>query len=136
MDTANEQHQMPTLGELKDNNVSGAASPLQACLPEAIIQVIGDLLEKTAKPPSDSNHYRRLQTSGVIPIPAGKDQLEAHLTVEACDKSVKEKRMRILESLKGPALENIKAVRFNNPDATPVEYIEVIENTCETGEDL
>ena len=47
--------------------------------------------------------------------------------------------MRIMESVKGPALEILQAVRFNNPEAPPKEYIGVIENTFstpETGKEL
>lgn len=42
--------------------------------------------------------------------------------------------MRIMESVKGPALEILQAVRFNNPEAPPKEYIGVIENTFGTPE--
>lgn len=59
--------------------------------------------------------------------------------VEECDRPDKEKRMTIMENLKGPALKIIQAVRFNNATATPAEYINAIENTFgtpETGEEL
>ncbi|KAG1926671.1 interleukin-1 receptor accessory protein-like 1-A [Pimephales promelas] len=59
--------------------------------------------------------------------------------VSESDCSAKEKRKRIVESLKGPALEVVKAVRANNTDATALEYIEALESafcTSESGEDL
>ena len=48
--------------------------------------------------------------------------------IEECDCSAREKRKRIVESLKGPALEIIQAVRLNNPDASPECYVEALES--------
>lgn len=43
---------------------------------EANIRAVGELLEKTGKPPSD-NVYRRLRTfSGTVPTPQGEETLE------------------------------------------------------------
>ncbi|KAL4008319.1 hypothetical protein ACER0C_002171 [Sarotherodon galilaeus] len=112
---------------------------------DAIIRAVGDLLQNTSRPASDHSSYRRLRTfSGVIPTPPGEEQLEnwilqARLMIEEYDRPDREKKIRIMESVKGPALEILQAVRFNNPEATPQEYIEVIENTFdtpETGEEL
>lgn len=53
--------------------------------------------------------------------------------------SEREKKWRIVESLKGPAQEIIQAVRGSNPDASCMEYIQAIDNTfgsTESGEDL
>lgn len=124
--------------------VYGPAFQLQASTPEAIIRAVGDIMQRTSRPVSD-NSYRRLRTfSGVLPTPPGEEQLDnwveqARLMIEECDRPDKEKRMKIMESVKGPALEILQAVRFNNPDATPKEYIDVLENTFgtpETGEEL
>lgn len=44
-----------------------------------------------------------------------------------------------MESLKGPAVDIIKAVRFSCPDADALQYIEALESmfgTLESGEDL
>lgn len=60
---------------------------------------------------------------------------QATLLVEEGECSVKEKRRRILESLKGPAFEIIQAVRLTQPH----EYIEAIESifgTVESAEEL
>lgn len=112
--------------------------------PETIIRAIGELLEKT-KPTSDGQAYRRLRIfSGLEPTPVGEENSEnwleqARLMISESDCSAKEKRKRIVESLKGPALEVIKAVRANNTDATALEYIEALESafsTSESGEDL
>lgn len=128
----------------KLHQIPNTVFPLQASTPEAIIRAVGDIMQRTSKSTSDSN-YRRLQTfSGIIPTPPGEEQVDnwieqARLMVEECDRPDKEKRMKIMESVKGPALEILQAIRFNNPDATPKEYIDVIENTfgtLETGEEL
>ena len=111
---------------------------------ESIIRTVGDLLLKTMKP-QESNVFRRLRAySGQTPTPAGEENLDtwteqARLMVDECDCSSREKRKRIVESLKGPALEIAQAVRANDPDATPQEYIEALERafgTSETPEDL
>ncbi|XP_030628080.1 paraneoplastic antigen Ma1 homolog [Chanos chanos] len=106
-----EEHQMPAQDGRRGDHVADAASPLQACSPEAII--------------------RAEQLVNWVE--------QARFMVEECDRSDREKGMRILVSLKGPALEIIQAVRFNNPEATPREYADVIENTfgtLETEEEL
>lgn len=105
---------------------------------------LGDVMNRTNKQP-DSHTYRRLRTfSGVSPTPAGEESLDnwleqATLLVTEGECSDKEKRRRILESLKGPAFEIIQAVRLTQPDASPHEYIEAIESifgTVESGEEL
>ncbi|XP_047657002.1 paraneoplastic antigen Ma1 homolog [Tachysurus fulvidraco] len=56
-----------------------------------------------------------------------------------CDCSEKEKRQIIVESLKGPALEIIKAVRLSSLDTSALQYLEALESTfgsSESGEDL
>lgn len=59
--------------------------------------------------------------------------------VEESDCSAKEKRRRIMESLKGPALGVVKAVRNTDPEVSPKQCLEAIESafgSAETGEDL
>lgn len=111
---------------------------------EAIIRAVGELMVRTNKQP-ESHPYRRLRTfSGVIPTPAGEEVLDtwleqARLLVDEGECSDKEKRRRILESLKGPALEIIQAVRLTQPDASSQDYIEAIETifgSVESAEDL
>ncbi|XP_039547076.1 paraneoplastic antigen Ma1 homolog [Pimephales promelas] len=120
-------------------------SPQSFSCPESIIRAVGELLEKTTKPVGETNAYRRLRIfSGIVPIPIGEESLEnwieqARLMTEECECSEKEKRRRIMESVKGPALDIIKAVRFSCPDASAVQYLEALENTfgtLESGEDL
>lgn len=112
---------------------------------ESIIRAVGDLLVKTMRPAPESNVFRRLRTySGINPTPPGEESLDtwmeqAQLMVDESDCSLREKRKRIVESLKGPALEIAQAVRANDPDATPEEYIEALERAFgspESPEDL
>ncbi len=113
--------------------------------PESIIRAVGEILEKTVRPPSDSNAYRRLRTfSGMVPTPTGEETMEhwmeqAKMMITECECSEKEKRRRIVESLKGPALEIIKAVRMSSPDSSSQQYLDALESTfgsSESGEDL
>lgn len=75
----------------EEQQVPGPALTLQASTPEAIIRAVGDIMQRTSKPTSDSNLYRRLRIfSGVIPTPPGEEQLDnyieqARLTIEECD---------------------------------------------------
>uniref|UniRef100_A0A3Q2PD89 Uncharacterized protein n=1 Tax=Fundulus heteroclitus TaxID=8078 RepID=A0A3Q2PD89_FUNHE len=66
--------------------------------PESIIRAIGDLLGKTMKPAKESNIFRCLLTYS-----GAKTWMEqAQLMVDESDCSIREKRKRIVESLKGP----------------------------------
>ncbi|XP_043079814.1 uncharacterized protein LOC122328173 [Puntigrus tetrazona] len=107
---------------------------------------MGEVLEKTVKQPSDANAYRRLRTfSAIVPTPPGEENMEtwieqARLMITECECSEKKKRRHlIVESLKGPALEIIRAVRFSDPEASALQYLEALESTfgtSESGEDL
>ncbi|KAK0136928.1 Paraneoplastic antigen Ma2 [Merluccius polli] len=127
-------------------DIQGLRSPTKESNsnPEDIIRAVGDVMSRTNKQP-DSHPYRRLRTfSGISPTPTGEETLDnwleqATLLVEEGECSDKEKRRRILESLKGPAFEIIQAVRLTQPDASPREYIEAIESifgTLESSEEL
>lgn len=113
--------------------------------PEAIIHVVGDLLARIEKPPGEGSSYRCLRIfSGAIPTPAGEESLEnwleqAHLMVEESDCSTKEKRRRIMESLRGPALAVVKAVHTAETEISPKKCLEAIESDfgpAESGEEL
>ncbi|KAL3996707.1 PHD finger protein 20 [Sarotherodon galilaeus] len=99
---------------------------------EAIIRAVGELMVRTNRQP-ESHPYRCLRTfSGVSPTPSGEEALDiwleqATLLVDEGECSDKEKRRRILECLKGPALEIIQAVCLTQPDASSQDYIEAIE---------
>lgn len=74
-----------------------------------------------------------------MPKPPGEEQLDswinqAQLMIQEGVWSTRQrKRMRIMESVKGPTLEILHAVQFNNPHSTPEEYI---SGTPETGKEL
>lgn len=129
------------------------SSPLKSLLEEppesgsaeSIIRAVGDLLTKMGTPSGDNSSYRRLRVfSGTLPTPVGEESLEhwlehARLMVEESECSPKEKRRRIMESLKGPALAVVKAVRTADPEVSPARCLEAIESafgSAETGEDL
>lgn len=129
------------------------SSPLRSLLEEpseggsaeSIIRAVGDLLTKMGKPSGDNSSYRRLRVfSGTLPTPVGEESFEhwlehARLMVEESECSTKEKRRRIMESLKGPALAVVKAVRTADPEVSPAQCLEAIESafgSAETGEDL
>ena len=127
----------PLKGLLDDPLVAGSA--------ESIIRAVGDLLAKMEKPSGENSSYRRLRVfSGTLPTPAGEESLEhwlehACLMVEESECSSKEKRRRIMESLKGPALAVVKAVRTADQEVSPAQCLEAIESafgSAETGEDL
>uniref|UniRef100_A0A671WK66 Paraneoplastic antigen Ma-like C-terminal domain-containing protein n=1 Tax=Sparus aurata TaxID=8175 RepID=A0A671WK66_SPAAU len=112
--------------------------------PESIIRAVGEVLRQSPKS-TESNNYRRLRTfSGISPTPLGEESLDswldqARFMAEEYECSEKEKKRRIVESLKGPAMEIIQAVRWSNPNASCIEYIQAIDNTfgsTESGEDL
>lgn len=109
-----------------------------------VLQIVGNLLEKTAKP-LDMGCYRRLRLfSGVLPTPYGEEQFDnwleqAQLMVEESECADREKRRRLMESLKGPALEIFKSARVTDPDISAAKCLEALENafgTAESGEDL
>lgn len=113
---------------------------------QQLLKSIGDILERTQRPVVPENTaFRRLRAfSGNVPTPAGEEALDtwlmqAHLMVDECECSIGEKRKRIIESLKGPALEIAEAVRSSDLQATPKDYLEAIERafgSAVSGEDL
>lgn len=82
--------------------------------------------------------------SGAIPTPAGEEPFEhwmeqACLMVEESECPIKEKKRRIIESLRGPALEIVKVVRDSDTDVTPEMYLDALERvfgSAESGDDL
>ncbi|XP_056140241.1 paraneoplastic antigen Ma2 homolog [Lampris incognitus] len=111
---------------------------------ESILRAVRDLLDKTTKPADGGSYCRLRMFSGALPTPLGEEPFDhwleqAWLMVEETECSDREKRRRLMGSLKGPALEIIKAVRHTNPDASPKECLEAIESTfgsAESGDDL
>lgn len=54
---------------------------------------------------------------------------EAKRMITKCECSEREKRRRVVESLKGPTLEIIKAVRLSSHDTSALQYFEELEST-------
>ncbi|KAL2082689.1 hypothetical protein ACEWY4_022507 [Coilia grayii] len=112
----------------------------------ALLKTVGDILEKVPRPVAPENTaFRRLRAfSGAVPTPNGEETMDtwlmqARLMVDECECSVSEKRKRIIESLRGPALEIAQAVRSSDPHATPQDYLGALERafgSSESGEDL
>ncbi|XP_038136614.1 paraneoplastic antigen Ma2 homolog [Cyprinodon tularosa] len=111
---------------------------------ESIFQVVGELLDKTSRP-ADGGSYIRLRIfSGTLPTPPGEETFDhwleqAWLMVEETECSDREKRRRLIGSLKGSALEIVKAVRHANPEASAKECLEALEiafGNAESGDDL
>uniref|UniRef100_A0A8B9HIP3 PNMA family member 1 n=1 Tax=Astyanax mexicanus TaxID=7994 RepID=A0A8B9HIP3_ASTMX len=112
---------------------------------EPLLRTMSEFLNQTRGVQIEGHSYRRLRTfSGVFPTPMGEEMLDpwleqAYMMVEESECSEREKRRRILESVKGPALEIVKAVKYTDPDASPEAYLNAINSafgTVESGEDL
>ncbi|XP_063813161.1 paraneoplastic antigen Ma1 homolog [Pseudophryne corroboree] len=86
--------------------------------------------------------YRRLRIfSGINPIPAGEETYE--LWREAATQHSEEwqcpdhvKRQRVVESLRGPAMGVIQATRRSNTNATLKDYLEALDFSFGTMEDV
>ena len=64
---------------------------------------------------------------------------QATLMVQEGEWPERDKRRRLLESLRGPALEIVQALRLSEPDARSEAYLEALDRTfgsAESGEDL
>ncbi|XP_076836716.1 uncharacterized protein LOC143482275 [Brachyhypopomus gauderio] len=120
------------------------ASP-QPSTSEPLLRTVSELLSQSRSVQVEGHSYRRLRTfSGVQPTPMGEEMLDpwleqAYMMIEESECTEKEKRRRIIESVKGPALEIVKAVKYSDPDASPGAYLDAINSafgTTESGEDL
>ncbi|XP_041132349.1 paraneoplastic antigen Ma2-like [Polyodon spathula] len=112
---------------------------------EAILQALEKVLLKGAKPDNGNNYYRRLRVfSGTVPTPAGEEDFDgwrdqALMMIRECDCTDREKRKRIAESVKCPALDILQAVQEANPTTGPLDYVNALETTfgCpDSSEDL
>ncbi|KAM9376170.1 paraneoplastic antigen Ma1 homolog [Pholidichthys leucotaenia] len=106
---------------------------------ESILRAIGELLDKTIKPADGASYYWLCKFSGTLPTPSGEEPLDqwleqGWLTVEETEYSDREKRHRLIGSLKGPTLGIIKAVQCSNPDANPKECLEALKSAFGSAE--
>uniref|UniRef100_A0A3Q3JSN3 CCHC-type domain-containing protein n=1 Tax=Monopterus albus TaxID=43700 RepID=A0A3Q3JSN3_MONAL len=141
-------HKLSALLQAEGKSMADVQALLPKTLPassptKSVLRAVGDLLDKTNR--SSESGYRRLRMfSGMVPTPVGEEQFDhwleqAYLMVEESEGSLKEKSRRIMESLKGPALEIIKAVHLSDSDRPPEKYLEALESafgTAESGDDL
>ncbi|XP_040210458.1 paraneoplastic antigen Ma1 homolog [Rana temporaria] len=78
--------------------------------------------------------YRKLRTfSGRQPVPSSKDEFEEcldHATqaLEEWEIPEKHKKQRIMESLKGPALEAIHSLKLSKKDCVAQDYLDVLQS--------
>ncbi|XP_063780792.1 uncharacterized protein LOC134928708 [Pseudophryne corroboree] len=86
--------------------------------------------------------YRQLRIfSGITPVPAGEETYELwreaaiqHSEEWQCPEHIK--RQRVVESLRGPAMGVIQATRRSNTQATLTDYIEALDFSYGTLEDV
>uniref|UniRef100_A0AAY4BD76 Paraneoplastic antigen Ma-like C-terminal domain-containing protein n=1 Tax=Denticeps clupeoides TaxID=299321 RepID=A0AAY4BD76_9TELE len=108
--------------------------------PTSLLRAVGDLLDRI--------HLQMVEVFDVCEFFLGfflymwvrKLLIEqAYLMISECDCSDKEKKHRIMESIRGPALEVIKAARDDTPDLSSRDYVKALERafgSAESGEDL
>ncbi|KAL1259510.1 hypothetical protein QQF64_010087 [Cirrhinus molitorella] len=111
---------------------------------ESILRAMVDVVSRTTKNQAESQGYRRLRIfSGITPTPTGEESLEywleqAMLMVQEGELTESEKRRRILECLRGPALKIIKSVRLSKQGATAQEFLDALDSafgSAESAED-
>ncbi|XP_034622798.1 paraneoplastic antigen Ma1 homolog [Trachemys scripta elegans] len=105
----------------------------------------GNTLKDALKPVYESAPYKRLRSfSKVSSVPSGEDDYETwrDFTVPLVQEWVcsdAEKQKRVLESLRGPAMQIIQAVKDSQPAATVQDYLTALESvygTTDSSEDL
>ena len=112
---------------------------------ESVLRAMVDVVSRTTKSQAESHGYRRLRIfSGITPTPAGEESLEywleqATLMVQESELTEPEKRRRILECLRGPALEIVQSLRLSKQGATAQEFLDALDSafgSAESAEDL
>lgn len=106
---------------------------------------LGNALKDALKPVHENAPYKRLRSfSGVSPVPSGEDDYETWRDftvplVQEWECSDAEKRKRVLESLRGPAMRIIRALKDSQPAATVQDYLTALESVygaTDSSEDL
>ena len=116
---------------LKDFN-----SELCAVLEEIIAQC------KKDTPDCLTTGYRRLRPfSGRHPVPSSEDGFEEWMdhAVQALEEwgiPEKNKKQRIMESLRGPALEAIRNLKHSKDNCAAQDYLDVLQNVFGRTEDI
>ncbi|XP_040183683.1 paraneoplastic antigen Ma2 homolog [Rana temporaria] len=124
--------------------VKGAAkTPLKDINPE-LCAVLEEIVAQCKKDPPDCliTRYRKLRAfSGRYPVPSSEDGFEEWM--DQVTQALKEwgipennKKQRIMESLRGPALEAIRNLKLSKDNCTAQDYLEVLQNVFGRIEDI
>ncbi|XP_065277190.1 paraneoplastic antigen Ma1-like [Emys orbicularis] len=106
---------------------------------------LGNTLKDALRPVYESAPYKQLCSfSGVSPVPPGEEHYETWRDftvplVQEWECSDAEKRKRVLESLRGPAMRIIRALKDSQPAATVQDYLTTLESvygTTDSSENL
>ncbi|XP_037392521.1 paraneoplastic antigen Ma1 homolog [Pygocentrus nattereri] len=119
--------------------------PPKADLSAELVHAIGKLIDKCGQVSPDGPSYRKLRLfSGIRPVPPGEEEYD--VWVEQATQMVSEwqcseaaKKQRIVESLRGPAVDMIRFLKGSNPSATATDYLAALDTaygTTESGTDL
>ncbi|XP_069836043.1 paraneoplastic antigen Ma1 homolog [Dendropsophus ebraccatus] len=116
--------------------VTAEETPTTYVLVAAMERLVGQFAKMNPE-----ENYRRLRTfSGLVPTPAGEEGYETwrdvalqYLEEWQCSDAVK--RQRIVESLKGPAMEIVQAAWRGKPQVTSQDYMTALEDAFGSPED-
>lgn len=124
-----------TMGEL--TRVLGSRNnPLsldQGMIPVMRVPMLAQALDEVFKPTLQYLRYKKLGVfSGRDPPGPGEEEFESWMfhtsqVMKTWQVSDVEKRRRLIESLRGPAFEIIRALKINNPFITVAECMETLE---------
>ncbi|XP_063820109.1 paraneoplastic antigen Ma1 homolog [Pseudophryne corroboree] len=113
------------------------ASDMQSQL---FLVAMNKLVEQLGRNQYDGGYRRLRPFSGVQPVPTGEDAYEVwkdtaiqYMEEWHCPETAK--RQRIVESLRGPAMEIVQATRRSDPNATARNYLAALEREFGTSED-
>ncbi|KAM7177587.1 paraneoplastic antigen Ma1 homolog [Macrochelys suwanniensis] len=124
--------------------LGGASTPAAPSL-VGWAKELGNGLKDALKPAYESAPYKRLRSfSGMSPVPSGEDDYETWRDVTVplvreWECSDAEKRKRVLESLRGPAMRIVRALKDSQPAATVQDYLTALESVygaTDSSEDL
>ncbi|XP_069832264.1 paraneoplastic antigen Ma2 homolog [Dendropsophus ebraccatus] len=116
--------------------VTAEETPTTNVLVAAMERLVGQFAKMNPE-----GNYRRLRTfSGLVPTPAGEEGYETwrnvalqYLEEWQCSDALK--RQRIVESLKGPAMEIVQAAWRGKPQVTSQDYMTALEDAFGSPED-
>lgn len=106
-----------------------------ATLSAELCAVLGEIVAQCKKDPTDypMSGYRKLRMfSGRKPVPSEEEGFEDWLdsatqALEEWEVPERRKKQRIVESLKGPALEAIRNLKMSRTDCNAQEYLDVLQ---------